>query len=302
MKYLFLLILIPFSLSAQDLVIPLWIGDIPNYVETGEKEQVGNVGEKFEMYTSVINPDISVYFPSKKSIKKDKVILVIPGGAYGAIVYKWEGSSIAKFLSEKGFTAIVLKYRLPNSKSSAIGFKSPLLDAERAMRLIKSNADKWGIKQVGVMGFSAGGHLASTLGTHFDVEKGFVSDDVDSLSSRPDFMVLMYPVITMDSTFTHIGSRNNLLGDNPSKDLIEFYSNEKQVTKSTPPTFIVHSMDDDVVPVHNSLVFYNTLQKHKINSELHIYQYGGHGFALAEGRGYLETWKHICIEWINNIK
>ncbi|MEN8193513.1 MAG: alpha/beta hydrolase, partial [Bacteroidota bacterium] len=282
------------SFRAQDIEIPMWKDKMPNYQECGEKDTL-NTDYQYEAYTTVVNPDISVYFPIDSTKKSDIAVLVIPGGAYWGVVHKWEGSNIAKMLNEYGITACVLKYRLPHSKSNITRYKSPLLDAERAMRLIKSNAKKWGVSKVGVMGFSAGGHLASTLGTHFDKEKEY---EIDNFSSRPDFMILMYPVITMDSTFTHMGSRNNLLGENPSEDLVNYYSNENQVSKNTPPTLLIHSNDDDVVPVKNSLVFYNALQKKEVRSEMHIYEYGGHGFSLAEGKGYLETWKDICVGWI----
>lgn len=298
-KYFLWLILIPVNLGAQDCVIPLWSDGIPNHQECGEKD-VLNSNAKHVHYAVVTNPDISVYLPSDKTKSSDKAVLIIPGGAYQVVVHEWEGSDIAKMFNEHGITAFVLKYRLPHNKSNIIRYKSPLLDAERAMRIIRSNAEKWNINKIGVMGFSAGGHLASTLGTHFDLEQDYKTDKIDSLSARPDFMILMYPVITMDSSFTHMGSRINLLGENPSRELISCYSNEKQVTNNTPPTFIVHSSDDEAVPVENSIEFYSALQKNGIKAEMHIYQYGGHGFALAKEKGYLETWKNLCIAWIEN--
>jgi acetyl esterase/lipase len=170
----------------------------------------------------------------------------------------------------------------------------------RAMKIIRKNAFDWNlnIEQIGVMGFSAGGHLASTLGTHSENISYNVSDEIDKEKSYPDFMALIYPVISMVQSFSHIGSRNNLLGNNPSEKLKEFYSNEKYVDKKTPPTFLVHSSDDNIVSVENSIVFYNELQKYGINSELHVFQNGEHGFSLANSDDNLNVWKSLCINWI----
>ena len=233
-----------------------------------------------------------------------QAVLVIPGGGYGAVVYKWEGTDIAKWLNANGIAGIVLKYRLPNAKSNIISHKSPLLDASRAMKIIRANSDKWNIDKnnIGVMGFSAGGHLASTLGTHYDRDGNEGIDEIDIISSRPDFMILMYPVITMDESFTHLGSRKNLLGENPSKELADYYSNERQITENTSPTFLVHSSDDKVVPVKNSIQFYTSLQEKGVKVEMHIYEHGKHGFALANGKGYLGSWKSICIDWMRHLE
>jgi len=288
--------------KAQNFVIPLWSGNIPNYQEVGELEILKNMSST-EHYKLVQKPDISVFLPSKNN-RTGQAVLVIPGGGYQAIVHIWEGEDIAKWLNSNGIAAIVLKYRLPNAKSNIIRHKSPLLDASRAIKIVKEHAEEWQIDKnnIGVMGFSAGGHLASTLGTHYDKDMNSQLDRIDSISSRPDFMVLMYPVVTMNERFTHMGSRNNLLGTNPSPELVDYYSNEKQISVNTPPTFIVHSSDDDVVLVENSTAFYKALQEKNIDSEMHIFQYGGHGFALANGKGYLELWKSICIAWLKNIK
>jgi len=288
-------------ITAQDFRIPLWNDYIPNYQDVGEKE-ISNDDADIEHYRIVTNPDISVYLPAKKN-SSGQAVLIIPGGGYGVVVYKWEGTDIAKWLNAYGITGIVLKYRLPHMKSNIVRDKSPLLDASRAMKIIRANADKWHIDKnnIGVMGFSAGGHLASTLGTHYDRDGNEGIDDIDTINSRPDFMVLMYPVITMDETFTHMGSRKNLLGENPSQELIDYYSNEKQITKNTPTTFLVHSSDDDAVPVENSIRFYESLHKHGVKAEMHIFEYGGHGFALASDKGYLESWKDLCIDWLRHL-
>ena len=177
-------------------------------------------------------------FPAKKNAT-GQAIIICPGGGYAYLAYNWEGTDVAKLLNAKGITAIVLKYRLPNSKSNITPNLSPLMDAKRAMRMVRANADKWGIKKnsIGIMGFSAGGHLASTLATHFDEGNKASNDSIEQQSSRPDFAVLIYPVISMDKKITHMGSHNNLIGENADSALTNLYSNELRVTKQTPPTF-----------------------------------------------------------------
>ncbi len=243
---------------------------------------------------------ISQFICLLKNIATGQAVVICPGGGYVRLAYDWEGLDIAKWLNSKGIAAIVLKYRLPISKNNMVGYKSPLLDAKRAIRIVRYYASKWNIEKnkIGVMGFSAGGHLASTLGTHFDYGDSNASNEIDKMSSRPDFMVLGYPVITFTKPFMHRGSRNALLGENPDSSLVNLYSNELQVKEDTPPTFIVHADDDGAVPVENSLVFYEALRQKKIPVEMHIYPEGGHGFGLALGRGHLESWTDRCIDWL----
>jgi len=279
----------------------LWpSGNIPNYKKTAEVEKRDTTG--IIRISLVQQPGIEVYLPSKQSAN-GQAIVICPGGGYGILAYDWEGTDIAKWLNSKGIAAIVLKYRLPNSKSNVVPQLSPLLDAQRALRTVHANAQKWNIKknQIGIMGFSAGGHLASTAGTHFDNGDANAADSVDRLTSRPDFMILMYPVISMSKTYMHQGSRNNLIGANPDSALAKYYSNDLQVTKETPPTFIVHATDDAGVPVENSLSFYQALKTNKVAAEMHIYPYGGHGFGLAVGKGYLNTWTDRCIDWLTSL-
>lgn len=279
----------------------LWpSGNIPNYKKTAEVEKRDTTG--IVRISLVQQPGIEVYLPSKQSAN-GQAIVICPGGGYGILAYDWEGTDIAKWLNSKGIAAIVLKYRLPNSKSNVVPQLSPLLDAQRALRTVRANAQKWNIKknQIGIMGFSAGGHLASTAGTHFDNGDANAADSVDRLTSRPDFMILMYPVISMSKTYMHQGSRNNLIGANPDSALAKYYSNDLQVTKETPPTFIVHATDDAGVPVENSLSFYQALKTNKVAAEMHIYPYGGHGFGLAVGKGYLNTWTDRCIDWLTSL-
>lgn len=291
-----------FANSESSFIIPLWDGTPPNHQASDYKEN-RTLGGNMLRVTQVQTPSIEVRLPSKGN-STGTAIVVCPGGGYGMLAYDWEGTDIASWLNANGIAAIVLKYRLPEDASNVTPHLTPLLDAERAMRLARHNASEWNIDadQIGVMGFSAGGHLASTLGTHFDSGNLEASDPVDRLSSRPDFMILMYPVITFDETLTHGGSRRNLLGEDDSPELVKLYSNELHVTPSTPPTFLVHSSDDTAVPVQNSLLFYNALLQNKVEAEMHLYPYGGHGYSLAIGQGRLQEWSDHCIAWIEGLE
>jgi acetyl esterase/lipase len=281
----------------QDITLPLWSGNIPNYRETDELE-IHDTADILRI-RYVQKPDISVYLPSGKNANGQAVI-ICPGGGYVSLSYDWEGTDIAKMFNEQGIAAIVLKYRLPVSKSNKIRHESPMLDAKRAIRLTRFHASEWNIKQdkIGIMGFSAGGHLAATLGTHFEVSGIKTNDPIESVSSRPDFMILIYPVITFSHYFMHKGSRDALLGVSPDSTLIVYYSNELHVKKNTPPTFIVHASDDKSVPVENSLLFYKALKNKGVSAEMHIYPQGGHGFSLALGKSYLQTWPQRCLDWL----
>src|SRR5688500_17449078 len=255
----FFVALFIYKSEAQEHKLLLWpSGNVPNYKKTVEveKRDSGN----FVSVSLVQQPAIEVYLPSKQNATGQAVV-ICPGGGYGFLAYDWEGTDIAKWLNANGIAAIVVKYRLPISKSNIDPKLSPLLDAQRAIRTVRANAEKWNIKRdkIGIMGFSAGGHLASTAGTHFDKGNPNASDSIDNQSSRPDFMILMYPVITMLRQSMHQGSRNNLIGANADSATVKNYSNELQVTKETPPTLLIHSTDDKTVPVENSLVFYQAL-------------------------------------------
>jgi acetyl esterase/lipase len=302
-KTALLIILIAMSMvtTAQEITLSLWpAGKVPNYQKTNETEKSDTTD--IVRISKVQNPEIAVFMPSKKSATGQAVV-ICPGGGYGILAYNWEGTDIAKWFNSKGITAIVLKYRLPNSKSNIIPDKSPLMDAQRAIRMVRANADKWNIKKdrVGIMGFSAGGHLASTAGTHFDTGNTAAADPIDRLSCRPDFMILMYPVITMSKPTMHSGSRNNLIGQNANSQLANFYSGELNVTKETPPTFLAHATDDNAVPVENSLMFYQALKDNGIPAEMHLYPKGGHGFGLALGIPETESWTDRCIDWMRNL-
>ena len=290
------------SLHAQEMTLPLWAdGNLPNFKKSAEKEKHDTV-ESINI-TFVQTPEIAVFLPDKRSATGQAVI-ICPGGGYQHLAWSWEGTNTARWLTAKGIAAIVLKYRLPSAGSNVIANLSPLMDAQRAIRTVRFNATNWNIKkdEIGILGFSAGGHLASTAGTQFDRGIAMNADSIEQMSSRPDFMILIYPVITMSKNSMHAGSRNNLIGKDADSSLAKRYSSELQVTKETPPTFIVHATDDKTVPVENSLLFYQALKDKHVPVEMHIYPAGGHGFGLAFGMGYLQTWTDRCNDWLSALK
>jgi acetyl esterase/lipase len=283
---------------AQNQVLPLWEGDPPNYRDTGEETIIEN--RDILVVSNVQKPEIAVYLPAKRNATGEAVV-ICPGGGYHVLAYDWEGIDIASWLNSKGIAAIVLTYRLPDASCNIVPYKSPLMDAQRALRTVRANAEKWNVDpaKIGVMGFSAGGHLASTLSTHFDAGDPASKDPVEQVSCRPDFSILMYPVISFSDEITHAGSKQNLLGENPDPKLVEYFSNELQVTEDTPPAILIHSADDDAVPVENSIAYFNAIRKYSDLSELHIYPYGGHGYSLAIGMGHLSSWPDRVIDWIS---
>jgi acetyl esterase/lipase len=300
MKYIFFsatLLWISMLMAGQNTVMPLWKGNPPNYRETGEVTVYDT--SDIVRIRKVQKPDLAVFLPSRKNATGEAVV-VCPGGGYVSLSYDWEGSDIARWLNSHGIAAFVLKYRLPTASSNIIPYKSPLMDAQRALRTVRSRADEWNIdpKKIGIMGFSAGGHLASTLSTHFDAGDPDSNDPVERVSCRPDFSVLVYPVISFSGDFIHRGSRDALLGPDPDPELVEYFSNQLQVGPDTPPAILIHSGDDTSVPVRNSIVYYSALQKYGITSEMHIYPYGGHGYSLAIGEGHLSTWPDRVVDWI----
>ena len=284
------------------LVLPLWTGSPPNPQPAGKPEE--RVQETQILWIRhVENPSVEVRLPARGNATGQAVV-VCPGGAYAGLAYDWEGTDFAGWLNNHGIAAIILRYRLPVDGDVAHQkWLVPLLDAQRALRLTRAHAAEWGINpaKVGIMGFSAGGHLASTAGTHFDAGDAAAADPVDRLGSRPDFMILVYPVISMLPPATHGGSRRNLLGENPPEELVRQYCNELQVTAETPPTFLVHAGDDGAVPVANSLLFYQALVAHKVPAELHVYPHGGHGFSLALTKGRLQDWTQVCARWLKDL-
>ncbi|MGB3152944.1 MAG: alpha/beta hydrolase, partial [Maribacter sp.] len=250
----------------------------------------------------VQEPTIEVYLTSKRNTI-GKAVIIFPGGGYGGLAYDWEGTDIAKFLNGKGITGIVLKYRLPSDKSQINKHFVPLIDAQRAIRLVRSKANDFNIdpNKIGVLGFSAGGHLASTLGTHFKEKVYELLDEIDKESARPDFMALGYPVISFGAS-AHSGSKTNLLGENPNIELVEYFSNEKQVTIDTPPTFLFHAADDKGVMVKNSILFFEALREMDVPATMHIYPSGGHGFSLARNDKLLRGWTERMFEWMEALE
>jgi len=237
-------------------------------------------------------------FPATPDNNTGCAVVVCPGGGYGGLAMDHEGHQIAKWLNNRGVSAWILRYRLGSK-----GYHHPIQqgDVLRAIRTVRGNAPAHGVDsdRIGVWGFSAGGHLASTAATHFDHGIGDAKDPIDRISSRPDFAVLCYPVITMDESFTHMGSRNNLLGpEKNNAELVELMSNEKRVTKETPPTFIFHTTEDQAVPVRNAIEFYSALQQSGVASELHVYQKGRHGVGLGGTDPILTTWPARLEDWL----
>lgn len=239
-------------------------------------------------------PTITPFIAAKETAT-GAAIVVCPGGGYSHLSEIKEGSDVAKWLNSLGISAFVLKYRLGMRYHQP----APLQDAARALRIVRSRAKEWNLdaNKIGILGFSAGGHLASTLGTHFDSGKQEVKDEIERVSSRPDLLVLIYPVITMGD-LTHGGSKKNLLGENPSSELVKLYSNELQVTKDTPPAFLAHAVADPAVPIENSLMFASALRKAGVPFEIHLYEQGPHGFGLAPTNPILATWTERCADWL----
>jgi acetyl esterase/lipase len=285
---------------AQDYSLPLYTDKIPNSLGTDQVEK--SEKKDIEIISNVQIPDIAVYLPTKR-FSTGQAVIICPGGGYGVLAYDLEGTDIAKYLNSIGVAGIVLKYRLPSPDTSVIPHKTPLLDAKRAMRLVRHNAKQWNIDptKIGIMGFSAGGHLASSLGTHFDAGLADATDLVERESCRPDFMILIYPVITLINPSAHSGSREALLGKNPSLDLVKYYSSELQVKDDTPPTFLVHADNDTGVPVENSLLMYAALRKKNIPAEMHILSEGGHGFGLGTNNSHIASWNENLKLWLYSL-
>lgn len=248
-------------------------------------------------------PTIIVY-QADPSVATGAAILICPGGGYGALAIEHEGHQVAQWLNSVGITGVILKYRLGPRYQHPI----PLTDAQRALRTVRAKADDWGVdpSRVGVLGFSAGGHLASTVGTHFDLGDPQAKDPIDRQSSRPDVMILGYPVVALATEYAHGGSRRNLLGENPPADLLDSLSNERRVTPETPPTFLVHTNEDEPVPAENSLLFVLALRKAGVPVEFHLFEAGRHGLGLGGGlpdRGIgpdaaFSVWPGLCETWL----
>jgi acetyl esterase/lipase len=280
---------------SQNQEIPLW-DKIPDAISVSDykEEMTYNKGE-INGISKVSQPTVTIFLADAK-IANGTSVVICPGGGYSHLSINKEGYKIANWLNSLGISAFVLKYRMPSDltmKDKTIG---PLQDAQEALRMVRRNAEKWKLdpNKIGIMGFSAGGHLASTLSTQFN-EKVYVP--ADNTSARPDFSILMYPVISMQDGITHKGSKESLLGKNATIELIDKYSNEKHVDNTTPKTFIVHATDDKSVPVENSINYYLALKKNQIPVEMHLYENGGHGFGLGTD-GTNKNWSKACEKWL----
>ena len=292
------LIAITGNLSGQSKTIDLWNGKVPGAIYNANFKQIVDSSDNWIKMRFVTNPTLDMY-PAPADIANGTSVIICPGGGYWGLAIEHEGAQIAKWLNGLGITAFVLKYRLPDTaimQNKSIG---PMQDGQQAIRIVRGHAKEWGINpdKIGVIGFSAGGHLASTLSTHFN-EK--VYEPGDSTSARPNFSLLIYPVISMDSTITHWGSRVNLLGGTPSSELVKHFSNELQVNGQTPPAFLALSIDDYAVPVENSIGYAMALKKYKIPCELHLYQTGGHGYGLGRSADTESTWPEACRKWLES--
>ncbi|MDR0743888.1 MAG: alpha/beta hydrolase [Tannerella sp.] len=276
------LILVTFpSIDAQK-VVRLWDGNPPVSNEI-EGEEV--VGEGRSWINNVSVPELEIYLP-EKSKATGMAVVVCPGGGYGGLAYDHEGLMVVRWLNKEGIAAFILKYRMPNRHKNV-----PLDDAQQAIRYVREQADKYGVdpSKIGICGFSAGGHLASTASTHFATT---------GTSTRPDFSILFYPVITM-TELTHGGSRNNLLGENPSKTDIHIFSNEKQVNVNTPPTILLLSDDDKVVLPENSIWYYEALKRNDVPATMYIFPTGGHGWGFHDTYEYHSQMTDLLSKWLN---
>jgi acetyl esterase/lipase len=290
LNLLFLLFFLSGIVLAQEKPFPLYPKGIPN----SKTVPVDYKEEGTGWITKVSLPTLTAFLPAAGKGNGTSII-VIPGGAYIGIAAGHEGADVARKFAEAGITAFLLKYRLPQDLIMPNISIGPIQDAQRALQIVRERAAEWKLdaNKVGVIGFSAGGHLASTLGTHFG--KSYI-ENKRSIGLRPDFMALIYPVISMGE-YTHGGSKQNLLGSNPASDLVDQFSNEKRVSASTPPTFLVHSQDDKVVPVQNSLLMYEALLKNNVKAEMHLYQAGNHGYGL-NNKTTQDQWFERCLNWL----
>lgn len=298
---LFSVILLPATLYSQPVIMPLWDGVPPFQTDMSLEEEHTRNG--ILRIGNVQNPILEVYLPDD-DIATGKAVVILPGGGYSILAYEWEGVEFAEWLQENGIAGIVVKYRLPLSESLTDAKEAPLADAQRALRLVRSQANEWNLDPdlIGIMGFSAGGHLASTLSTQYDYHAEREIDEIDSLSARPSFSVLVYPVISFRDAAAHSGSRRNLLGENAPQELVDRFSAELNVTADTPPAFLVHSQDDGGVPVENSLLYFRALTREGVPASLHVYPEGGHGFAFGTGLGLVENWTTVLLEWLHALE
>ncbi len=269
------------ALAAQEVQTELlWPDGAPGAYGTDDKDK----------------PTLIIYLPEPKQATGTGII-ICPGGGYGSLAMGHEGHDIAKWLNGQGIAAFICDYR---HRGKGYGHPAPMQDAQRAIRIVRARAKEFKLDstKIGVIGFSAGGHLASTVSTHFDQGMADDPDPIERVGCRPDFAILCYPVIALDEPFTHRGSQNNLLGENADPDLVKMFSNEKQVAANNPPTFLWHTGEDTAVPAENSVQFYLALKIHHVPAELHIYQNGRHGVGLAADVDGTSDWPAACMRWL----
>ena len=274
--------------------IPLYSNEIPNS-KVAPDEELTEQRDGITIVSKISKPTLTIFLPAKGKANGTAVV-ICPGGGYGINAISHEGTDVAKKFNEMGVAAFVVKYRIPNDATMLNREIGPLQDVQQAIKTVRQRAKEWNVEvnRIGIMGFSSGGHLASTAGTHFETA---VIPDAGTISLRPDFMILIYPVISFNDKITHMGSRDNLIGKQPSPEKITEYSNELQVTTKTPPTFLVHASDDEAVNANNSVDFYKSLLKYKVPAELHIYQKGGHGFGM-NNKTTDDQWMDRCKNWM----
>ena len=284
-----------FQISNAQQILPLYPGKILNSKISPNEEQITANALVDSVTRKVSIPTLTIFLPSKNQ-NKGTAVIICPGGGYGGLLTKREGSDVARAFAKLGVAAFVLKYRLPDDRIMEDKSIGPLQDALQALKTVRQNAGKWNIdlKKIGIMGFSAGGHLASSAGTHYDAR---IIENSGNIDLRPDFMILVNPVISFTDEIGHIGSRNNLLGKTPTAEKINFFSNELHVNQSSPQTFLVHTADDTVVSPENSFRFYYALRKNKVNAELHIYSEGEHGFLK---KPVFEEWFGRAVNWMKD--
>jgi acetyl esterase/lipase len=284
-----LFVLLSNSLFAQE-IVGLYPAVIPNSKGiTYKGEDIVSQG----LIRYVAKPTLEVYLPEKAT---GAAVIICPGGGYSVLVYQGEGVAAAKEFAKNGVATFVLKYRLPNDSTMLDKKVGPLQDAQQAIKIVREQASKWGIdvNKIGIMGFSAGGHLASTEATHY---KKALIENSNNTSLRPDFQIVVYPVISMCDSLTHLGSRTQLLGSAPTKDDINLFSNELQVDENTPPAYITQAADDKLVDVDNSIVYFEKLRHHNVAVEMHIYPKGGHGFVFGH-----KGWMDPLFKWMKDMK
>ncbi len=291
---IFTMLIITTSVLAQDFTLKVWPNGAPN--DNGMKEPE----EKYDgvRVRNVSEAEMYVYLPEKQ-VNTGAAVVICPGGGYWIEAMDHEGFDMAKWLQSKGIAGIVLKYRLPYGHHEI-----PSGDARQALRIVRLNAEKWGINpsKIGIAGSSAGGHLASTAGTVFDKGNPNSSVPEEKMSCRPDFMLLLYPVISFDESVGHMGSRINLIGEGNDWNLAKKYSNELNVTAETPPTFLILADDDKTVIPENSIRFYLALKKHNVPAEMHIFQEGAHGFGMTKKNLPVDQWPDLFYNWLKAIK